>query len=97
MKQNNTIPIKIEKSWKHMTPRYTTTFNTGDIVPFFNKLINPNAYIKLSAESITNMSIPNYATMDLLYQDITFFEAPLKLVFDDWDKFFGEDKNNQYI
>lgn len=97
MKQNNTIPIKIEKSWKHMMPRYTTTFNTGDIVPFFNKIINPNDYIKLSAESITNMSIPNYATMDLLYQDITFFEAPLKLVFDDWDKFFGEDKNNPYI
>ena len=97
MKQNNTIPIKIEKSWKHMTPRYTTTFNTGDIVPFFNRIINPNDYIKLSAESITNMSIPNYATMDLLFQDITFFESPLKLVFDDWDKFFGEDKNNPYI
>lgn len=97
MKQNNTIPIKIEKSWKHMTPRYTTTFNAGDIVPFFNRIINPNDYIKLSAESITNMSIPNYATMDLLFQDITFFESPLKLVFDDWDKFFGEDKNNPYI
>jgi len=97
MKQNNTIPIKIEKSWKHMTPRYTTTFNTGDIVPFFNRIINPNDYIKLSAESITNMSIPNYATMDLLFQDVTFFESPLKLVFNDWDKFFGEDKNNPYI
>ena len=97
MKQNNTIPIKIQKSWKHMTPRYTTTFNTGDIVPFFNKLIQPNDYIDLSAESVTNMSIPNYATMDILYQDIAFFEAPLKLVFDDWDKFYGEDKNNPYI
>lgn len=97
MKQNNVIPIKIEKSWKHMSPRYTTTFNTGDIVPFFNKIINPNDYIKLSAESITNMSIPNYATMDLLYQDITFFECPLKLAMNDWDKFFGEDKNNPYI
>lgn len=97
MKENNTIPIKIEKSWKHMKPRYTTTFNTGDIVPIFNRMVNPNDYIVLSAESITNMAIPNYATMDLLYQDITFFECPLKLVFDDWDMFFGEDKNNPYI
>ena len=97
MKENNTIPIKIEKSWKHMKPRYTTTFNAGDIVPIFNRMVNPNDYIVLSAESITNMAIPNYATMDLLYQDITFFECPLKLVFDDWDLFFGEDKNNPYI
>lgn len=97
MKQNNTIPIKIQKSWKHMTPRYTTTFNAGDVVPFFNKLIQPNDYIDMGAESITNMSIPNYATMDILYQDIAFFESPIKLVFDDWEKFYGEDKNNPYI
>lgn len=97
MKENNTIPVKKYTSWKHLKPRYTTTFNTGDIVPFFNRLVNPNDYMIVAAESITNMSIPNYATMDLLYQDITFFGTPLKLVFDDWDKFFGEDLNNPYI
>lgn len=93
---NNTHKIQIPRSYKELNPTRTTTFNTGEFIPFFNMEIIPNDKISLSIKTVTNMTTPNFATMDTLYQQIAFFYCPNKLVWDNWDKFYGEGKNADY-
>lgn len=94
--QNNVTKLKIPRSYKEIKPVVTTTFNTGDFVPFFNMEIIPNDKISLDIKTVTNMTTPNYATMDTLYQHIAFFYCPNRIVWTGWDKFYGEGKNADY-
>ena len=94
--QNNVTKLNIPRSYKEIHPVITTTMNTGDYVPFFNMEIIPNDKISLDIKTVTNMTTPNFATMDTLYQDIAFFYCPNRLVWDGWDKFYGEGKNADY-
>lgn len=95
--QNNVTKLNIPRSYKEIKPVVTTTFNTGDFVPFFNMEIIPNDKISLDIKTVTNMTTPNYATMDTLYQHIAFFYCPNRLVWEGWDRFYGEGKNADYI
>lgn len=94
--QNNVKTIQIPRSYKKLKPTITTTFNTGEFIPFFNMEIIPNDKISLGIKAVTNMQTPNFATMDTLKQDIAFFYCPNRLVYDNWDKFYGEGKNADY-
>lgn len=94
--QNDVTKLNIPRSYKEINPVVTTTLNTGDFVPFFNMEIIPNDNISLSMATVTNMTTPNYATMDTLYQHIAWFYAPNRLVWENWDKFYGEGKNADY-
>ena len=94
--QNNVNKLKIPRSYKNIKPVVTTTFNVGEMVPFFNMEIIPNDRITLDIKSVTNMQTPNYATMDTLYQSVAFFYCPNRLVWENWDKFYGDGKTNDY-
>lgn len=94
--QNLVTKLKIPRSYKEISPVVTTTFNTGDFVPFFNMEIIPNDRISLDIKTVTNMTTPNFATMDTLYQHIAFFYCPNRIVWNGWDKFYGEGKNADY-
>ena len=94
--QNNVTKLQIPRSYKELNPVITTTFNAGDFVPFFNMEIIPNDNISLGVKTVTNMTTPNFATMDTLYQDVAFFYCQNRLVWDGWDKFYGEGKNADY-
>lgn len=94
--QNTVTRLQIPRSFKKIAPTITTTFNAGDLVPFFNMEIIPNDRISLDIETVTNMTTPNFATMDTLYQHIAFFYCPNRLVWENWDKFYGDGKNASY-
>lgn len=94
--QNNVTKLNIPRSFKKIRPVVTTTFNAGEFIPFFNMEIIPNDKISLKINTVTNMTTPNYATMDTLFQHIAFFYCPNRLVWENWDKFYGEGKNADY-
>ena len=94
--QNNVTKLKIPRSYKELNPTITTTLNSGDMVPFFNMEILPNDKISLDIVTVTNSETPLFATMDTLYQNISFFYCTNKMVWTDWDKFYGEGKNADY-
>ena len=95
-KNNNVTRLKIPRSYKELNPTITTTFNAGEYIPFFNMEIIPNDKLSLGIKTVTNMTTPNFATMDTLYQHIAFFYCPNRLVWDSWDEFYGEGKNADY-
>jgi hypothetical protein len=72
---------------------YKTTFNSGFLVPFYVDEVLPGDSFKLTATLFARLSTPIVPFMDNLYLETFFFFVPNRLVWDNWQKFNGEQKN----
>lgn len=72
---------------------YKTTFNSGYLVPFYVDEVLPGDSFKLTATLFARLSTPIVPFMDNLYLETFFFFVPNRLVWDNWQKFNGEQKN----
>ena len=69
---------------------YKTTFNAGDIIPIFCDEALPGDTFKLSMSSVARLSTPLLPFVDNLFMDFFYFAVPLRLVWDNFQKFMGE-------
>jgi hypothetical protein len=72
---------------------YKTTFNSGLVVPFFVDEVLPGDTFNLDVTAVARLSTPLYPLMDNLYMDFHFFFVPNRLVWDNFQKFMGEQVN----
>lgn len=72
---------------------YKTTFNSGYLVPFYVDEVLPGDSFKLAATLFARLATPIVPFMDNLYLETFFFFVPNRLVWDNWQKFNGEQKN----
>lgn len=72
---------------------YKTTFDSGYLVPFYVDEVLPGDSFKLTATLFARLSTPIVPFMDNLYLETFFFFVPNRLVWDNWQKFNGEQKN----
>ena len=72
---------------------YKTTFNSGYLVPFYVDEVLPGDSFKLKATLFARLATPIVPFMDNLYLETFFFFVPNRLVWDNWQKFNGEQKN----
>ena len=72
---------------------YKTTFNSGYLVPFYVDEVLPGDSFKLTATLFARLATPVVPFMDNLYLETFFFFVPNRLVWDNWQKFNGEQKN----
>lgn len=72
---------------------YKTTFNGGDLVPFFVDEALPGDTFNLRASLFARLSTPLKPFMDNLHLETFFFAVPKRLVWDNWTKFMGEKEN----
>lgn len=72
---------------------YKTTFNSGYLVPFYVDEVLPGDSFKLTATLFARLATPIVPFMDNLYLETFFFFVPNRLVWDNWPKFNGEQKN----
>nr|DAO48245.1 MAG TPA: major capsid protein [Microviridae sp.] len=72
---------------------YKTTFNSGYLVPFYVDEVLPGDSFKLTATLFARLATPIVPFMDNLYLETFFFFVPTRLVWDNWQKFNGEQKN----
>jgi len=70
-----------------------TTFDSGFLVPIYNDEIIPGDTVSLSLSTFARMATPLHAVMDNLHLDLFFFFVPHRLVWDNWQKFMGEQDN----
>ena len=70
-----------------------TTFNAGDLVPFYVDEALPGDTFNLRCTTFARMSTPLHPIMDNLFADVFFFAVPYRLVWDNFPKFFGEQRN----
>lgn len=69
---------------------YKTTFDAGYLVPVYIDEALPGDTFSLSMTSFTRLATPVVPIMDNLFLDSFFFAVPVRLVWDNWQKFNGE-------
>lgn len=75
--------FKIQKTHK-------TTFNSGWLIPIYVDEVLPGDTFNLRATIFTRLSTPLFPIMDNMYMDTFFFFVPNRLLWDNWQKFMGE-------
>lgn len=85
--------INIQRSVWKQNFNHKTTFNTGQIIPFYvDSDIMPGQTIKNKTAILIRMSTPQYPTMDNLYLDTYYFKVPHWTVWENWKAFNGENE-----
>ncbi len=69
---------------------YKTTFNAGYLVPFLVDEALPGDTFKVNANIFARMATPIYPIMDNLIMDTFYFACPMRLIWDNFQKFMGE-------
>ncbi len=72
---------------------YKTTFNSGYLVPFFVDEVLPADTFSVNATIFSRLSTPIVPIMDNIFMDTFFFYVPNRLLWDNWQKFNGEQEN----
>ena len=72
---------------------YKTTFDSGYLVPFYVDEALPGDTFNLNANIFTRMATPIVPIMDNLVMDTFFFAVPLRLVWENFQRFMGEQDN----
>jgi len=67
-----------------------TTFDAGKLVPVFVDEVLPGDSFNLRMSAFGRMATPIHPIMDNLYLDSFFFFVPNRLVWENWQRFMGE-------
>jgi len=70
-----------------------TTFDSGYLVPIFVDEALPGDTFNLNMTAFARMATPLHPFMDNVHMDTFFFSVPIRLIWDNWQKFNGEQKN----
>lgn len=85
--------VNIKRSVFDRSHAYKTTLNSGYLVPFYLDEVLPGDSFKLNVTFLCRMNTPIVPIMDNIYLEAFFFFVPARLVWDNWQKFNGEQKN----
>nr|AVQ10231.1 putative major capsid protein [Gokushovirinae environmental samples] len=72
---------------------YKTTFDAGYLIPFLVDEVLPGDTFNLRATMFGRLATPLFPIVDNLYLDTFYFFVPCRLVWDNWQKFMGEQTN----
>nr|DAJ87275.1 MAG TPA: major capsid protein [Microviridae sp.] len=83
----------IQRSVFDRSHDYKTTLDAGYLIPFFVDEVLPGDTFKLRVNAFVRMNTLIAPFMDNVFLDTFFFFVPSRLVWDNWQKFCGEQKN----
>lgn len=92
-------PTRIDMS-RSTFPRNSsvkTSFNVGDIVPFYVDEVLPGDTFDVSTSKVVRMPSLITPIMDNIYLDTYFFFVPNRLVWSHWKEFNGENTQSAWI
>lgn len=72
---------------------FKTTFDAGKLIPVFVDEALPGDTFNLQMATFARLATPLTPFMDNLFVDTFFFAVPLRLVWDNFKKFMGEQRN----
>lgn len=74
-----------------------TTFNTGDIIPFFVDEVLPGDTFSIDTHKVVRMQTLLTPMMDNLYLDTYYFFVPNRIVWEHWKEFNGENTQSAWL
>jgi len=84
---------EIQRSSFDRTHGYKTTFDAGPLVPIFVDEALPGDTFNLKASFFARLNTPLKPILDNMYFETFFFEVPVRQIWDNWEKFNGEQDN----
>ncbi len=84
---------EIPRSSFDRTHGHKTTFNAGYLVPIFIDEALPGDTFSLNLSIFARLATPLHPIMDNLRMDYQFFAVPKRLLWENWQKFNGEQEN----
>lgn len=94
---SQTPVLKRSRSRFDLSHKNLTSGNMGDLIPFYLQEVYPGDTFKLTANCVVRTSSPLIRPiMDNLFLDTYFFFVPSRLVFDDWQRVFGENTDSPW-
>jgi len=83
----------IQRSSFDRSHGFKTTFDAGKLVPILVDEILPGDSVNLNMTGFARMATPIFPVMDNAFMDTHFFAVPVRLLWDNWQKFNGEQTN----
>jgi len=72
---------------------YKSTFDAGYLIPVYVDEVLPGDTFNLKMTAFSRLATPLHPFMDNVYLDSFFFAVPIRLIWDNWQKFNGEQTN----
>lgn len=69
---------------------HKTTFDAGYLIPFYIDEALPGDTFNVKAHAFARLATPIFPIMDNMHMDTQFFSVPVRLIWDNWQKFNGE-------
>ena len=85
--------IDIQRSVFNRDHGLKTTFDAGYLVPIFYDEALPGDTFQMDANGFGRLATPINPFMDNLYIETFFFAVPYRLIWNNWEKFCGEQTN----
>jgi len=80
----------IPRSSFQIQTTHKTTFDAGYLVPVYVDEVLPGDSFRLQMTAFARLATPIFPVMDNMHLDSFFFFVPNRLVWDNWQKFMGE-------
>ncbi len=93
----NPTRIDISRSTFDRSASVKTSFNAGDIVPFFLEEVLPGDTFNVKSSKVVRMQTLLTPMMDNVYLDTYYFFVPNRLVWKHWKEFNGENTESAWI
>ncbi len=82
--------VQIPRSSFNRSHSYKTTFDSGYLYPIMVDEALPGDTFKCNLTAFARMATPIYPIMDNLFMDVFYFSCPNRLLWENWEKFCGE-------
>ena len=89
--------VDISRSRFDRSASLKTSFNAGDVVPFFLEEVLPGDTFSVDTSKVVRMQTLLTPMMDNVYLDTYYFFVPNRLVWDHWKEFCGENTESAWI
>lgn len=89
--------VDISRSRFDRSASVKTSFNAGDIVPFFLDEVLPGDTFSVDSSKVVRMQTLLTPMMDNVYLDTYYFFVPNRLVWNHWKEFCGENTESAWI
>ncbi len=98
MKQKSVMTHQFSQVPKAEIPRSSfdrshgckTAYDAGFLVPIFADEALPGDTFSLNMTGFSRLATPIFPVMDNMYMETFFFAVPIRLLWDNWQKFCGE-------
>lgn len=93
----NPTNIDISRSSFDRSCSIKTSFNVGDIVPFYVDEVLPGDTFQIDTSKVCRLQTPITPFMDNIYLDTYYFYVPNRIIWEHWRQFNGENTDSPWI